>query len=187
MYGDKCFQCSGGGVSSADGKASDVKAEYQAEVDRQARKVGHTLEVGDEFRGWDDPAGTPFLMVADVTPTSRECGRAKIGDAPWKIDYYQLVTTDDGETREMANVLLRGRVHIDRSAYTARAQAAMAAKIKRQRAGAARPASVPRPRKPRANQYPGACGSCGQQVAKDAGTWSKTEGVRHADGACPAA
>ena len=73
-----------------------------------------------------------------------------------------------------------------RAPYVERAQAAMVTKIKRSQAAAARP---PRPRKPRparANQYAGKCTACSTDVPAGAGTWTRDNGVRHAEGTCPA-
>ena len=100
MYGTRCFGCEGKGVVLAAGKVSDIRAEYVAAHGAQARRIGYMLQVGDEVRAWDAPKGTPFRMVADVTPTSRWCSKAKVGSAAEVVHYWQLVTFDDGETRE---------------------------------------------------------------------------------------
>lgn len=187
-FGTTCFGCEGRGVALAAGKVSDIRAEYRAAFDEQARRVGYALAVGDEVRDWHAPAGTPFRWVADVTPTPRWCGKERVGSAPEVVHYFQLVTFDDGETRELGSELWRGRVTVRRAPYAEAAQAAMAVKVKRSRAAAARPPAPRKPRPARVNQFPGQCTACQAEVPAGAGTWSKASGVRHAEGGCtPAA
>lgn len=116
VHGSVCYGCSGTGWQYTRKAARHAQA-YREAVRRQRDALAQDLQPGDRVvKGLHSQRrkGDQWVTVTEVERTDRESGRSLRDGEMVPTSWYTIITTDDGETRELGgNMLVRRFTSID--------------------------------------------------------------------------